>query len=116
MSEKKQYPSIEVLKTAVEALKKMDEDENRWQKTFDEMFNGSWCIPSYYDEPRHAICAMIEQIFDDPAGQYGSQFSCWVYEAEYGTKEGIADSMKEADGTPIPMATVEDLYNYYISR
>lgn len=32
MSEKKQYPSIEVLKTAVEALKKMDEDENRWQK------------------------------------------------------------------------------------
>lgn len=116
MSEKKQYPSIEVLKTAVEALKKMDEDENRWQKTFDEMFNGSWCIPSYYDEPRHAICAMIEQIFDDPAGQYESQFSWWVYEAEYGTKEGIADSMKEADGTPIPMATVEDLYNYYISR
>ena len=116
MSEKKQYPSIEVLKTAVEALKKMDEDENRWQKTFDEMFNGSWCIPSYYDEPRHAICAMIEQIFDDPAGQYGSQFYWWVYEAEYGTKEGIADSMKEADGTPIPMATVEDLYNYYISR
>lgn len=116
MSEKKQYPSIEVLKTAVEALKKMDEDENRWQKTFDEMFNGSWCIPSYYDKPRHAICSMIEQIFDDPAGQYGSQFSWWVYEAEYGTKEGIADSMKEADGTPIPMATVEDLYNYYISR
>ena len=26
------------------------------------------------------------------------------------------NSMKEADGTPIPMATVEDLYNYYISR
>lgn len=116
MSEKKQYPSIEVLKTAVEALKKMDEDENRWQKTFDEMFNGSWCIPSYYDEPRHAICTMIEQVFDDPAGNYGSQFSWWVYEAEYGTKKGIADSMTEADGTPIPMATIEDLYNYYISR
>lgn len=116
MTQKKQYPSIEVLKTAVEALKKIDEDEERWNKTFEEMFAGSWVVPSYYDVPRHAICTMIEQIFDDPAGQYGSQFSWWVYEAEYGTKEGIADSMKEADGTPIPMATVEDLYNYYISR
>jgi len=116
MTNKKLYPSIEVLKIAINALKKMDTDEDRWQKTFDEMFNGSWCIPSYYDEPRHAIIEMIEQIFDDPAGSYGSHFSWWVYEAEYGTKKGIADSMTDADGTPIPMATVEDLYNYYISR
>ena len=111
MSEKKQYPSIEVLKTAVEALKKMDEDENRWQKTFDEMFNGSWCIPSYYDEPRHAICAMIEQIFDDPAGQYGSQFSWWVHEAEDGNKEGTADPMNEADVTTIPLPPVDEFSN-----
>ena len=116
MTKKKSYPSIEVLKTAVNALKKMDEDQDRWQQTFDEMFNGSWCIPSYYDEPRHAIIQMIEQVFDDPEGDYGSQFSWWVYEAEYGTKKGIADSMTEADGTPIPMATVEDLYKYYINR
>ena len=112
----KHYPSIEVLKTAVEALKKMDEDENRWQSTFNEMFAGSWSIPSYYDVPRHAIVSMVEQMFDDPDGQYGSHFSWWVYEAEYGTKRSIADSMTDADGTPIPMATVEDLYNYYISR
>lgn len=116
MTQKKQYPSIEVLKTAVEALKKMDELENKWQPTFDEMFNGSWCIPSYYDVPRHAICEMIEQIFDDQPDNYGSHFSWWVYEAEYGTKKGIADSMRDTDGTPIPMATIEDLYNYYISR
>lgn len=116
MMKKKEYPSIEVLKTAVEALKKMDENESRWQKTFDEMFNGSWCIPSYYDEPRHAICTMIEQIFDDPAGAYGSQFSWWVYEAEYGTKEDIANSMTDIDGTPIPMATIEDLYKFYTSK
>ena len=88
----------------------------KWNKTFEEMFAGSWVVPSYYDVPRHAICTMIEQVFDDPAGQYGSQFSWWVYEAEYGTKKGIADSMTDSDGTPIPMATIEDLYNYYISR
>lgn len=113
---KKNYPSIEVLKIAVEALKKMDENLAKWQPTFDDMFNGSWVIPSYYDEPRHAIIEMVEKLFDDPDGQYGSQFSWWVYEAEYGTREGIADSMTDSDGTPIPMATVEDLYNYYISR
>ena len=35
MVKNKQYPSIEVLKTAVNALKKMDEDEERWNKTFE---------------------------------------------------------------------------------
>ena len=49
MTQKKQYPSIEVLKTAVEALTKIDEDDERWNKTFEEMFAGSWVVPSYYD-------------------------------------------------------------------
>lgn len=114
MSENK-YPSIDVLRTAVHALQKMDELENKWQPTFDEMFNGSWCIPSYFSIPRQAIVEMVEQMFNDVPGQYGSHFSWWVYEAEYGTKKGIADSMTDADGTPIPMATIEDLYNYYVS-
>ena len=42
MTQKKQYPSIEVLKTAVEALKKIDEDEERWNKTFEENFRRAY--------------------------------------------------------------------------
>lgn len=111
------YPSIDVLKTAVNALKKMDELESKWLPTFEEMFQGSWVIPSYFDEPRNAIISMIEQLFDDQPPKYGSHFSWWVYEAKYGMEEHIADSVTDAKtGEHIPMRTVEDLYNYYTKR
>lgn len=108
-------PSKEVLKTAVDALIKMNELEDRWQGTFDEMFDSCFVVPSYFNEPRNAIVHMIEMTFNDNSTEsFGSHFSWWCYETDFGRND-LADSVTDSTtGENIPMRTVDDLYNYYI--
>lgn len=107
-------PSKEILIVAVNALKKMFETEDKWQKTFDEMFDGRM-VPTYYNEPMEAIVKMIELTFNDtPYETFGSTFSWWCYETDFGTNE-LADSLTDsATQENIPMKTVDDLYDYYL--
>lgn len=106
-------PSKEVLETAVKTLLVMQEKENKWQKTFDEMFDGRF-VPEYFNDAINGIIKMVEYTFNDHDTNYGSHFSWWCYEADFGRND-LADSV--ADGKTrekIPMRTVDDLYNYYL--
>ena len=109
----KEIPPFELLKVGVEAIQKMQEKEERWDKTFQEMYNGT-SVPDYFSEPMHAICEMLEIAFNDPPGEYGSHISWWIWEANYGKVTQLADSVKDVKTNKhIPMRTLKDVYNYY---
>lgn len=106
-------PSIDVLKIGVEAIQKMTEKQEKWDKTFQEMYNGT-SIPVYFDTAFTAIIKMIETVYNDPEGRYGSHISWWIWETDCG-KNKAADSVFDTEtGEHIPMRTIEDVYNYYI--
>lgn len=110
----KQIPTIDVLKIGVEAIQKMQEQETRWDKTFQEMYNGN-SVPDYFNVPMNAICKIIEKTYNDEPGRYGSHISWWIWEADCGKNETAANSVTDTEtGEKIPMSTMEDVYNYYI--
>ena len=110
---KKYIPSIDVLKIGVTAIQEMMEKEERWDKTFQEMYNGT-SVPDYFSTPYSAICKMIEATYNDIPGPNGSHISWWIWETNCG-KKALADSVTDTKtGENIPMRTIEDVYNYYI--
>lgn len=109
----KQIPTIDVLKIGVEAIQKMQEQEARWDKTFQEMYNGN-SVPDYFSIPMNAICEIIEKTYNDEPGRYGSHISWWIWEANCGKNEAANSVIDTKTGEKIPMSTIEDVYNYYI--
>lgn len=110
----KYIPSIDVLKIGVTAIQEMMEKEDRWDKTFQEMYNGT-SVPDYFSTPYSAICKMIEATYNDTPGPNGSHISWWIWEADCGRNLKLADSVTDVKtGKNIPMRTIEDVYNYYI--
>ena len=47
---KNNIPSIDVLKIGINAIQQMQEREERWDKTFQEMYNGT-SVPDYFSIP-----------------------------------------------------------------
>lgn len=106
-------PPKEVLEMAVKSLMDIYEKYDRWQKTFDEMFDGRF-VPTYFDDTINNIIKIVEILFKDTDGKYGSHFSWWCFEANFGRNE-LADSVTDSNTQEkIPMKTVDDLYNYYL--
>ncbi len=99
-------PTIEPLEIGIAALKTAYKQMNRWQKTFDEMFNGHF-VPQYNNELETALITVLEKVYNDT-----ETLSWWVYEMEFGTKAKNG-SMTDEKGNNIPMRTVRDLYRYY---
>lgn len=99
-------PTIEPLKIGVAALYVAHQQMERWQKTFDEMFNGHF-VPTYNETLETALVDVLQEIYNDT-----DTLGWWIYEMEFGTKakEG---SMTDENGNDIPMRTIEDLYQYY---
>ena len=107
-------PSIEVLKIGVNAIQEMIKLEERWDKTFQEMYDGQ-AVPQYFNGPIKALCEIIEKTYNDIPGEYGSHISWWIWEAECGKRLDLADSViDQKTGKHIPMRTIEDVYSYYI--
>lgn len=108
----KNIPSLRFLKIAVNALKSVQKQEDKWQKTFDEMFDGH-LVPQYNNCLRNAIISMVEEAFyDKPDPTWGSTFTWWVYDTEFGKRKKLTESVT-VNGKKIPMDAVEDLYDYY---
>lgn len=108
----KQLPPLEFLVTAIEALKKSREQTDKWQDTFNEMFDGH-LVPMYTSSLEAAIIKMVELAFnDEPHPDYGSIFSWWVYDCELGTRKDLLNSLT-VKGKKVPVTTPEELYNYY---
>ena len=99
-------PTIEPLKIGVAALYVAHQQMERWQKTFDEMFNGHF-VPAYIETLETTLVDVLQEIYNDT-----DTLGWWIYEMEFGTKtkEG---SMTDENGNDIPMRTIEDLYRYY---
>ena len=98
--------TIEPLKIGVAALYKAHQQMEKWQKTFDEMFNGH-IVPTYNEILETALVDVLQEMYNDT-----DTLGWWIYEMEFGTKaeEG---SMTDENGNDIPMRTIEDLYRYY---
>ena len=106
-------PSIDILKIGIVAIQHMQKLEKRWDKTFKEMYDGHG-VPQYFNVPMAAICKMIEKVYNDVPGKYGSHISWWIWETDCG-KNAAADSVVDTKtGEKIPMRTIEDVYNYYL--
>ena len=99
-------PTIEPLKIGIAAIKKSHQERERWQKTFDEMFNGRF-VPTYNETLEVALVDVLQKIYND-----SDTLDWWIYEMEFGTKAGKG-SMTDKNVQEIPMRTVEDLYRYY---
>ena len=99
-------PTIEPLKIGIAAIKKSHQERERWQKTFDEMFNGRF-VPTYNETLEVALVDVLQKIYND-----SNTLDWWIYEMEFGTK-AEKGSMTDKNGQEIPMRTVEDLYRYY---
>lgn len=97
-------PSIEPLKIAIKALKEQDKKERKWEKTFNEMFDGRF-ISQMSIILNTAICKMLTEIYHDTDDIIG----WWMFEKDFGKKKDF--NMWDKDHKIIPMNTVEDLYN-----
>lgn len=106
-------PSIDILKIGIEAIQDMIKKESRWDKTFQEMYNGT-SVPDYFSTPYNAICKMIEVTYNDVPNQYGSHISWWIWETDCGKKASADSVVDTKTGEKIPMRTIEDVYNYYV--
>jgi hypothetical protein len=97
-----------ILTIGITALKESDQNVNKWQKTFNEMFDGHF-VPTYDSKTSGAIIKMIELLFDEPQD---SILSWWIYEMDYGERV-TENSFVDENGVPIPIKTIDDIFNFY---
>lgn len=104
-------PSIDMLKIGISALKKNNKKVEKWQKTFDEMFNGHF-VPTYDEVLATAIIKMLEVAYDDK----NEVISWWIYEQDFGLKCKDEPAMWDNNHNPIHLRNIEELYNYLVKN
>lgn len=104
-------PSIDMLKIGISALKKNNKKVEKWQKTFDEMFNGHF-VPTYDEVLATAIIKMLEVAYDDK----DEVISWWIYEQDFGLKCKDEPAMWDNNHNPIHLRNIEELYNYLVKN
>lgn len=70
-------------------------------------FFDPWCLFSSHLD---TLTKVLARMFRDEDGW----LEWWLWECDYGRDEGLLSSAYDADGTPIPMGTVEDLYVHLV--
>lgn len=88
--------------------KELEEISNKLTNDFKLLSNTN---EIFLEKPFTDIVSLLKIIMDD---QYGD-IDYFIYELDWGTK-AKEDSITEEDGTPIPMFTLEDLYNKLITE
>lgn len=104
-------PTIDLLKIGITALKKQRNKEDKWQKTFNEMFDGHF-VPQYSTDLELAIVKMLEVAYKDSFGT----ISWWIYEQDFGQECKDKPAMWLADKTPINLRNIDELYAYLIKE
>lgn len=102
-------PTIDLLKIGITALKKQHNKENKWQKTFKEMFDG-YIVPQFSSDLENAIIKMLKIAYNDRS----ETIAWWIYEQEFGKKCKENPGMWDADGTPIHLRNIDELYKFLI--
>ena len=102
-------PTIEPLRIGLTAIKNQFKKENRWSKTFDEMFDG-YPVFQATNKLQEAILKILQKIYKDEEDDI---IGWWVYEKEFGKKKNL-NVYEKGSNKIIPTKTIEDLYNYLI--
>lgn len=102
-------PTVDLLKIGITALKKQYEKEEKWQKTFNEMFDGH-LVPQFSSDLENAIVKMLEIAYNDKM----KTISWWIYEQEFGKKCKEKPAMWDSNGTPIHLRNIDELYKFLI--
>lgn len=102
-------PTVDLLKIGITALKKQYEKEEKWQKTFNEMFDGH-LVPQFSSDLENAILKMLKFVYNDK----DDTISWWIYEQDFGQKCKEKPAMWDADGTPIQLRNIDELYKFLI--
>ena len=100
----------ELLKIAIDTLKKYHEKQQRWQDTFNEMFDGHF-VPTYSDDLENVIIKALETIYSD---EY-EIISWWIYEQDFGEKCKEKPAMWDNNG-PINLRNIDELHEYLIQN
>lgn len=100
----------ELLKIAIDTLKKHHEKQQRWQDTFNEMFDGHF-VPTYSDDLENVIIKALETIYSD---EY-EIISWWIYEQDFGEKCKEKPAMWDNNG-PINLRNIDELHEYLIQN
>lgn len=67
---------------------------------------------SYYYDLLTECCDFTEEDFDDYTGTI---LDYWCFELDFGDKYE-EDSIKDNDGKPVPLKTIDELYDYIIKE
>lgn len=102
-------PTVDLLKIGITALKKQYEKEEKWQRTFNEMFDGH-LVPQFSSDLENAILKMLKIAYNDR----NQTIYWWIYEQEFGKKCKEKPAMWDADGTPIQLRNIDELYKFLI--
>ena len=102
-------PTVDLLKIGITALKKQYEKEEKWQKTFKEMFDGH-LVPQFSSDLENAILKMLKIAYNDK----NETISWWIYEQKFGKKCRVTAAMWDADGKPIHLRNIDELYKFLI--
>ena len=88
----------------INAIKQYDIDTRKFEAAIECGFQDFFGICKIGSGLLHHYMALVKELMHDE----GEWIEYWIYELEYGTRTDLGASYK--DGTPIPLATIEDLY------
>lgn len=93
---------LEKMRDLTDMHDEIDDLKRKFNNKYDEGF-------SYVIEPNllSDMVFVLETMFEDK----GETISYWVFEKDFGRKLKLGD-VSEADGTPIPLTTIEELWEY----
>ena len=102
--------TLEFFTKLISDLKETYDKNEKFNKAIEICGDGFFLSELAYPATE-ALVDLLEHNFRDD----GEWISYWLYELDFGSKaEELTAS--EADGTPIPLGTVEDLYNLLIKN
>ena len=100
--------TLEQFSSAIEQLIATEDKNAEFNKDM-EKYSGTYFISELNEPAGNALVDVLEIIFKDT----DNWISYWLYELKRGTSDLEAST---ADNTPIPLKTIEDLYNLLISN
>ena len=107
---KEKIPSIEPLRKGIKAIREHSEKMDRWQKTFDEMFDGYPVYQGDWDLVS-SIIELLKVIYKEKTDD--DVISWWIYEKDFGRRTDL-NMFKPGGEEIIPSNTIEDIYRYLI--
>lgn len=100
-------PSINPLKIGLKALEITEARKNKWEHTFNEMFETQMIYSSYTKDLERALIKILQLIYHDT-----DIIERWIVEYNFG--RGTYSCSEQKIVNDFPLKTVEEMYEYFI--